>query len=401
MKARKDSRAQKQPSRKLQILHKTHNAGGSPKSLFNSKTSIKRASVKRIHGCELNIRLDDMDSSLGGGNHNKKTCVASSSEVENDILSNHLPDYLIDSILERLPIKDAVRTSILSRNWRYKWTTMSSMILDEHFSRSLPKNDTSNIYRDVFITITNQIFKFLKGPILKVHLHIPNVSLDDSFFKVQLEQWILSLSSTHHRGVTELVIYNSRKRDVQLPSCLFHCSELRKLQLSRLMFKPPPPPKLECQQGYFLNLQYLSFKNISFESCETVMKLPQLTKMLMIICTHVYNFKIMAPKLKFVKVVLCRDAAKFLRVLLNSRSLTTVHFLMLTPPPEIKKLNLVPRLCNLPYLASLTIDGYFFKSCIVENIPKWLSRATKRLKTLDFLNLNFGDLYQLQSALYS
>ncbi|KAM3203578.1 hypothetical protein P3L10_031204 [Capsicum annuum] len=45
-----------------------------------------------------------------------------------DVLSN-LPDSLINDILTRLPLRDAVRTSILSKKWRYKWNGIQHLVL--------------------------------------------------------------------------------------------------------------------------------------------------------------------------------------------------------------------------------------------------------------------------------
>ncbi|KAF5727782.1 hypothetical protein HS088_TW22G01479 [Tripterygium wilfordii] len=45
-----------------------------------------------------------------------------------DIISD-LPGNIIDNILTCLPIRDAVRTSILSRKWRFKWLDLSQLVL--------------------------------------------------------------------------------------------------------------------------------------------------------------------------------------------------------------------------------------------------------------------------------
>ncbi|XVF43344.1 hypothetical protein PTKIN_Ptkin02bG0033000 [Pterospermum kingtungense] len=50
-----------------------------------------------------------------------------------DIISN-LPDNITEQILARLSIRDAVRTSVLSRNWRYRWTTIPHLVFDTHHS---------------------------------------------------------------------------------------------------------------------------------------------------------------------------------------------------------------------------------------------------------------------------
>ncbi|XP_071718678.1 F-box/LRR-repeat protein At3g26922-like [Rutidosis leptorrhynchoides] len=111
--------------------------------------------------------------------------------AEEDRISQ-LPDNLTNLILERLPIQDAVRTSILSTNWRYKWTTIGSLVLDKNFSEKFARNGAFGL--NGFIRTVNQLFNYLKGPILKVYLYIPNMFLD-SFQEV--DQWIFSVSKGH------------------------------------------------------------------------------------------------------------------------------------------------------------------------------------------------------------
>ena len=43
---------------------------------------------------------------------------------------NNIPSSIIEHILSLVPIKDAVRTSILSRNWRYRWTKIPKLVFD-------------------------------------------------------------------------------------------------------------------------------------------------------------------------------------------------------------------------------------------------------------------------------
>ncbi|KAL0314754.1 UNVERIFIED_CONTAM: F-box/FBD/LRR-repeat protein [Sesamum angustifolium] len=49
--------------------------------------------------------------------------------VEVDRISN-LPGHIIDKILSHLSLRDAVRTSILSTKWRYKWVTLPYLVFD-------------------------------------------------------------------------------------------------------------------------------------------------------------------------------------------------------------------------------------------------------------------------------
>nr|XP_043639684.1 F-box/FBD/LRR-repeat protein At1g13570-like [Erigeron canadensis] len=43
-----------------------------------------------------------------------------------------LPQSLIENILCLVPIKDAVRTSVLAREWRSKWTTIPKLVFSEY-----------------------------------------------------------------------------------------------------------------------------------------------------------------------------------------------------------------------------------------------------------------------------
>ncbi|XVF43337.1 hypothetical protein PTKIN_Ptkin02bG0032500 [Pterospermum kingtungense] len=60
-----------------------------------------------------------------------------------DKISN-LPDNITEQILGRMPIRDAVRTSVLSTNWRDKWTTLSDLVFDAQVSNEGFQNLIAN-----------------------------------------------------------------------------------------------------------------------------------------------------------------------------------------------------------------------------------------------------------------
>ncbi|XP_071717759.1 F-box/FBD/LRR-repeat protein At1g13570-like [Rutidosis leptorrhynchoides] len=326
-----------------------------------------------------------MDSSviLNIDNNNNKRRFVTSSEV--DRITN-LPEHLIYSILERLPVQDAVRTHVLSKSWRYKWTLMSSLVLDKNFSEKFAKNDAFD--HNGFFTISNQIFNYLKDPILKLHLHLPNMSLD-SFQEV--DQWILSLS--RDSVIRELVLTNSNQ-PYQLPFYFFHCLELRILDLENCIVKLP----LEFQG--FMYLETLVLVNIEFGANlhGNVIGLPQLQTLQLFECTNVYNFKINSTKLSVLMVLSCPDAT--LLQLLHSKCLAMVGTTLGQPIQGVKRINLATLLSNMHYcLRSLIIDGYFLEFSIAKEIPKWLPHPVNSLKILCLMNLQFCDLDQLQCAL--
>ncbi|XP_022020411.1 F-box/FBD/LRR-repeat protein At1g13570-like isoform X3 [Helianthus annuus] len=58
-----------------------------------------------------------------------------------DFITN-LPDNVVTNILDRLLLRDAVRTSILSKSWRFKWTMLSQLLTEsdakKRFSTAFP-----------------------------------------------------------------------------------------------------------------------------------------------------------------------------------------------------------------------------------------------------------------------
>jgi hypothetical protein len=44
-----------------------------------------------------------------------------------------IPNNVITNILNRLPLKEAVRNSTLARHWRFKWCLLTDVIVDEDF----------------------------------------------------------------------------------------------------------------------------------------------------------------------------------------------------------------------------------------------------------------------------
>ncbi|KAJ0885186.1 putative F-box domain, leucine-rich repeat domain superfamily, F-box-like domain superfamily [Helianthus annuus] len=53
-------------------------------------------------------------------------CSSNAQQLSLNII-NTLPQTIIENILCFLPIREAARTSILSREWRYKWTTIPKL----------------------------------------------------------------------------------------------------------------------------------------------------------------------------------------------------------------------------------------------------------------------------------
>lgn len=107
-----------------------------------------------------------------------------SAGIDHDIISL-LPKEIKETILTKLPIKDAARTSILSTNWRYTWVSMPEIVATD--DDLIPFVDRSGA-SSYLVNIVDLLLFIHKAPILKFHLstkhHCPEA----------FNRWILSLS---------------------------------------------------------------------------------------------------------------------------------------------------------------------------------------------------------------
>ncbi|CAH1441132.1 unnamed protein product [Lactuca virosa] len=200
--------------------------------------------------------------------------------------------------------------------------------------------------------------------------------------------WVLFLS---RNGVNDLLLNNANRR-YELPSYLFYCLELTKLELHKCCFKPP----LEFEG--FLNLEELRLEDIDFGASlyGTKVNLPRLKKLCLVKCTNVYNFNIKATKLQQLIVHACPDA--MLLRLLDIPCLFLVSIAFEKPVQDfvgVEKMNLATMLSNLSKVEYFYINSLFLKFLIAEKIPKLLPGAISSLKHLWLLDIQLGDLNQL------
>ncbi|KAJ0439799.1 putative F-box domain, leucine-rich repeat domain superfamily, F-box-like domain superfamily [Helianthus annuus] len=144
-----------------------------------------------------------------------------------DFITN-MPDNVVTNILDRLPVQHAVRTSILSRSWRFKWTMLSQLVFDRMFFKYLRKSKGKNNHGGVI----SRLLLHLSGAITKFVLCINDV-LDAE----DINHWILFLS---RKGIKDLTIRNGDDTPLMLPTHLFSCLELKHVHLFNCCFNPPP-----------------------------------------------------------------------------------------------------------------------------------------------------------------
>ncbi|TMW84168.1 hypothetical protein EJD97_025689 [Solanum chilense] len=138
-----------------------------------------------------------------------------------DILSD-LHDNVIDVILMFLPCKDAVRTSVLSRKWKYHWCRLAKWKFDE----SIWSTQKDKLYPTVkFRKIVYQLLTHHEGPITKFKLDI--TYLEEC---PRIDNFIFFLS---RKDIQHLVLHLPPGKDelYRLPSSIFICLQLRHLNI--------------------------------------------------------------------------------------------------------------------------------------------------------------------------
>ncbi|KAL1804196.1 hypothetical protein ACET3Z_032843 [Daucus carota] len=168
-----------------------------------------------------------------------------------DIISDQ-PQSINNLILTKLPIRDAVKTSVLSSKWRYQWRTMTELVFDD---KSLCLRDDKNVAEKEFVDFILRFLMLHKGPIQKFKLSASSLKKSTDIY-----QWLLVIS---RKDIKELVLNvpgHEWKRDnpgLSIPHIIFTFQKLNRLMLSAFTVKPP----LEFQ-GYPC-LKYLELDGVT------------------------------------------------------------------------------------------------------------------------------------------
>ncbi|XP_029125665.1 F-box/FBD/LRR-repeat protein At1g13570 [Cajanus cajan] len=198
-----------------------------------------------------------------------------------------LPRNLIDVILQHLPIEDLVKTTILSRKWRYMWTSVPQLKFNSNFFSKC--EDLGCL--ETYVTVTKLLLLY-DGPMHKFILEIPsNFPIQRKLFN----EWILFLSRKGVKHLELVNLANLRRVPCQMPSHIFSCQELTYLKLHNFELST------SLDFGGFRNLVELRLYVIVFESdaLESLMSgCPLLEKLIIFHCSGFQHVNVHAPTLK-------------------------------------------------------------------------------------------------------
>ncbi|XP_056171730.1 F-box protein At5g03100-like [Syzygium oleosum] len=144
-----------------------------------------------------------------------RRCLISPPEAE-EVDHRHLPDVIIHHIFSFLPFKDVVKTSVLSNQWRFAWT-------------STPNRSLSPL-RGCPPSISGALSLCTATTVEKFHL---DASMSDLCTRTELDRWF---RFTAVRKVEDASLVFGRRWHHDVPRILCGCASLVSLRVSNCTF---------------------------------------------------------------------------------------------------------------------------------------------------------------------
>ncbi|KAH9607036.1 hypothetical protein KSS87_013811 [Heliosperma pusillum] len=295
-------------------------------------------------------------------------------------LFGNVPDIVIDKIIEKLPIRMAAQTSVLSKPWRRAWLSLKSLVFKSDFWGQ----QTSSDWRQ-HSQIISDILLYHNGPIHDFCLYIPS---DASDAGLNPSRWISFLSNN---GVRKIGMINSYGKTDS--TYIFRCSELVDLYLTGFKLNPPP-----TDFRGFPNLKHLVLLNIVFIEQNFFNSLIENCRKLETIelgCwSGLDHIVIDAPNLQTLVLLANFESLGFR----NVQSLKSVSIHLITRPEKlitVETVNAVNFLASSCQLQSIEFKGDMCKFLSGGGIIRSTSVTFKHLDKLclSYLNLNDSGVF--------
>lgn len=297
---------------------------------------------------------------------------------------NNFPDDLLSHIISSLPMKEAVRTSVLSRRWRYLFTSMKNLDFEVHTFNEKKKLDGLLDFVDRLVLLQDMpsILRFRVGcfpPLMNPQ---------------RVERWICALV---RNKIQELVLWSHCRavNGLTLPESLFSCETLEVLNLDfRMQTDVLKFPATICLPRLkVLHLKHILFPNDGSEE-RLFPNCPVLEDLALFGCTFCkgcvkfsisnQNFKRLTLKFYFIKEKSV--------IFINAPSLVFLHYTMSGHHPLVLK--------DVKSLAEVVIDSLSALSSSVwpSRYDTYASGVLSCIQNIQTLKISYYTLMDLWRA---
>ncbi|KAL1556935.1 F-box/FBD/LRR-repeat protein-like isoform X2 [Salvia divinorum] len=291
-----------------------------------------------------------------------------------------LPRSIIENILSRLPLREMVRTSLLSREWKHKWLTCPELVFDVWFDQMFLTGCELN-------PIIHHVLRHHRGPLLRFTVQVPSIRSCP-----EIDEW-LHLLPNH--TLQDLFLRVSIGGERRLTTHLFTFQHLRNLSLESCTFHPP--------LGFegFNKLVTLELQNVGLmpdrfgdflASCSAVQTLK------LFHCPAFNCLEITGPRLKLLEFdgIFSSISFKNCPLLRDVRLAFSLELNM----ENGFSLSLVESLSCLPALEELKLQANALEGLFRYGAaPVKLAIALKSLKNLHLTNMYFEKIAEIASAI--
>ncbi|XP_074274118.1 F-box/LRR-repeat protein At3g26922-like [Silene latifolia] len=289
-----------------------------------------------------------------------------------DRISN-LPDAMITHILSLMQVTDAVRTQLLSKQWRYAWTSSPGLIF----------SGKGNYLEDEDVKVINNALMLHKGPIISLSLFNIGCLRDGSDTPVNV--WV-QCAVDKRIEVLDLDV-NECPNSYMLPHSLFLCDTLKEFRLIASEFNPTSSVFWKSLKK--LTLQFV--KNLSNDKIHKIItSSPVLESLNLLVCSG------------FSQIIVSSNSSKLRNLVIsyqedNVNEVGKGAKLLVISVPSITSLEISGymgrRYCKLEDVSSLEQASFrFCMSAIAENhevrktvcrrMMYWLLRNTSHVAKL-------------------
>ncbi|CAI0546031.1 unnamed protein product [Linum tenue] len=262
-----------------------------------------------------------------------------------------LPSNVVEHILRFLPLREAVRTSVVSRKWANKWVHMRALVLDDKFGKVV-KPVASAANNKLMLDVCNVLMRH-RARLNAFSLSIPD--LRSAFSDHRIGQIIGSLDDQHIESLSIEI------KDYVLPSCIFSFTRLKNLKLCGCQFRSSV---VAFHSSAFAELDVLELRGLAVPKlggeARFSFNCPLLSSLTMEGCglsTNKIGIVIEAPKLDY-----CRISGSFsLLEFKHTPLLKTVHVHQDLSYIEDKGYSNFKKFTDaLRSVEQLSISGYFY-----------------------------------------